>query len=151
MPKFISASSQAIYPTSLYAPPGYPDLADAEEQRRFTPTALRAFFKIMEHWGIRDEDARRLLGGLSNGTFYAWKGGAASRVLEQDRLLRISYLIGIFKSLNILFSTELADRWVSLPNSNDIFGGRTPLDYMLRGGAPAMETVRRLLDARRGG
>jgi hypothetical protein len=30
-----------------------------------------------------------------------------------------------------------------------IFGARTPLDYMLQGGIPAMQTVRRLLDARR--
>ena len=73
------------------------------------------------------------------------------RELEQDRLLRISYLIGIFKSLNILFGTTLADSWVQLPNSNEIFMHRTPLEYMLRGGAPAMDMVRRLLDARRGG
>lgn len=152
MPKISLASRQAVYPTSLYAPPpGFPNLADSDERRRLSPTALRAFFRIMDHWRVRDEDARRLLGGVSNGTFYSWKGNKASPQLEQDRLLRISYLIGIFKSLNILFSPELADRWVCLPNSNDIFGGRTPLDYMLRGGAPAMETVRRLLDARRGG
>ena len=40
---------------------------------------------------------------------------------------------------------------MQLPNSNPIFAGRTPLDYILRGGTPAMDTVRRLLDARRGG
>ncbi|MCA1733663.1 MAG: MbcA/ParS/Xre antitoxin family protein, partial [Acidobacteria bacterium] len=68
-----------------------------------------------------------------------------------DRLLRISYLIGIFKALNILYSKKLADAWVGLPNSNRIFGGRTPLAYMLTGGLPAMQTIRRLLDARRGG
>jgi hypothetical protein len=40
---------------------------------------------------------------------------------------------------------------VTLPNTNVIFGGRTPLDYMAAGGLLAMQTVRRLLDARRGG
>jgi hypothetical protein len=40
---------------------------------------------------------------------------------------------------------------MQLPNSNPIFAGRTPLDYILRGGAPAMDMLRRLLDARRGG
>jgi hypothetical protein len=45
----------------------------------------------------------------------------------------------------------LADKWVQLPNSNSIFDGQTPLAYMLKGGQPAMQTVRRLLDARRGG
>jgi hypothetical protein len=40
---------------------------------------------------------------------------------------------------------------VQLPNTNPLFTGRTPLAYMLQGGTPAMEVVRRLLDARRGG
>ena len=104
----------------------------------------------MRRWEIRDEDASRLLDGLEPETLRNWKTGVF-RPLEQDRLLRISYLIGIFKSLNILFSEQLADRWIRLPNSNEIFTARTPLEYMLRGGAPAMDLVRRLLDARRGG
>jgi hypothetical protein len=66
-------------------------------------------------------------------------------------LLRVSYLIGIFKALNILYSEKLADSWVGLANSNRIFGGQTPLAYMIKGGLPALQTVRRLLDARRGG
>ncbi len=150
MAKFTFASRQAVYPASSYAPSAFPDLGNPDERKRLSPTAMRAFFNIMRHWKVRDEDARMLLGGVSNGTFYSWKSGAAKQ-LEQDRLLRISYLIGIFKSLNILFSEALADRWVSLANANSIFIGRTPLEYMLRGGAPAMDTVRRLLDARRGG
>jgi hypothetical protein len=40
---------------------------------------------------------------------------------------------------------------VQLGNRNPIFGGQTPLTYMIRGGLPAMQTVRRLLDARRAG
>ncbi len=66
-------------------------------------------------------------------------------------LMRISYLVGIFKALNILYSGKLPDVWVQTQNSNRIFGGETPLAYMVRGGLPAMQIVRRLLDARRGG
>jgi hypothetical protein len=73
------------------------------------------------------------------------------RVLERDRLTRVSYLIGIFKALRILHSETLADEWVHLPNSNPVFAGQTPLAYMMRGGLPAFQTVRRLLDARRAG
>ena len=39
----------------------------------------------------------------------------------------------------------------TLPNTNRIFNGRTPLEYVIRGGLPALQIVRRLLDARRGG
>ena len=73
------------------------------------------------------------------------------RVLEVDRITRISYLVGIYKALYILYGDKLADEWVQLPNTNAIFGGRTPLDYMMAGGLLAMQTVRKLLDARRGG
>jgi hypothetical protein len=120
------------------------------ERERLSPSAVRAFFNIIDRWGIRDEDARVLLGGLSNGPYYEMKKDP-DRVLDPDRLLRISYLIGIFKALNILYSKKLAAEWVRLPNTNRIFGGQTPLAYMIKGGLPAMQTVRRLLDARRGG
>ncbi len=151
----LTGTGSAAYPASQYAPAAFPNLGDSDERRRLSPGAMRAFVNIARHWRVRDEDARLLLGGVSNGTYYTWKSGAAfkgtGKQLEQDRLLRISYLIGIFKSLNILFSEALADRWVHLPNANPLFGNRTPLEYMLRGGAPAMDVVRRLLDARRGG
>lgn len=138
------------YPATIYAPPVLPDLSRQEERRRLSPAALRAFFNIVERWEVRDEDARQLLGGISNGAYYQLKQNP-QRVLEQDRLQRISYLIGIFKALNILYGTRLADRWIQLANTNPLFTGRTPLAYMLQGGTPAMEVVRRLLDARRGG
>ncbi|MGZ8402142.1 MAG: antitoxin Xre/MbcA/ParS toxin-binding domain-containing protein [Rhodoplanes sp.] len=65
-------------------------------------------------------------------------------------LTRLSYLIGIFKALYILYSEALADAWVQRPNLNRIFGGQTPFAYMIKGRLPAMQVVRRLLDARRG-
>jgi hypothetical protein len=138
------------YPQTRYQPLPLVDLASKSERERLSATAIRAFFNIMTRWNIRDEDARILLGGISNGPFYEMKKNP-DRVLDTDRLTRISYLIGIFKALNILYSDKLADKWVQLPNSNPIFGGQTPLAYMVRGGQPAMQTVRRLLDARRGG
>jgi hypothetical protein len=100
---------------------------------------------------VRDEDARALLGGMSNGPYYELKKQPAGRTLDADRLLRISYLLGIYKALNILHGRTIADEWVQLPNTNRIFGGSTPLAYLLKGGVTAMQTVRRLLDSRRGG
>lgn len=138
------------YPATRYRPETAPDLTVRSERERLSSPALKAFFNIMARWKVRDEDARALLGGVSNGPFYEMKRNPA-RVLEADRLLRISYLIGIFKALRILHGDALADRWVQLPNSNPIFGGETPLSFMIRGGLPAMQTVRRLLDARRAG
>ena len=138
------------YPGTRYRIDRPPDLAARAERVRLSPGALKAFFNVMSRWKVRDEDARALLGGVSNGPFYEMKR-QPERLLETDRLTRISYVIGIYKALHILHSAPLADEWVQLPNRNPIFGGGTPLAYMTRGGLPAMQTVRRLLDARRAG
>jgi hypothetical protein len=139
------------YPESRYEPSPLVDLNSRAERERLSASGLKAFFNIMERWQVRDEDARALLGGVSNGPYYELKRAAAGKVLEADRLLRVSYLIGIFKALHILHSRALADQWVQLPNTNRLFAGDTPLAYLVRGGVPALQTVRRLLDARRGG
>ena len=140
------------YPDTQYSPPVFPDLSRLDERRRLSPAAMKALFKIVDRWNMSDEDARQLLDGISNGLYYQLKANPAStKPLDRDRLERISYLIGIFKALNILYSQRLADQWMQLPNTNPIFAGRTPLEYILSGGHRAMETVRRLLDARRGG
>ncbi len=138
------------YPVTRYAVPAPPDLSSRAERERLSAPALKAFFNILTRWKVRDEDARALLGGVSNGPYYEMKKQPA-RTLSADTLLRISYLVGIFKALHILHAEPLADEWVRLPNANRIFGGQTPLDYMVRGGLPALQMVRRLLDARRGG
>ncbi|HMF75828.1 MAG TPA: MbcA/ParS/Xre antitoxin family protein [Bryobacteraceae bacterium] len=141
---------QPIYPASRYDPAPLIDLTSRAERERLSASALKAFFHLVQRWGVRDEDARSLLGGVSNGPYYNWKK-QPDRLLDADVLTRISYLVGIFKALNILYGEKLADEWVRLPNTNRIFNGRTPLDYMIRGGIPSMQIVRRLLDARRGG
>lgn len=138
------------YPASRFEPAPVVDLNSKPERERLSRSALRGFYRIVERWKIRDEDARELLGGLSNSAYYDWKKNP-DRILEVDRITRISYLVGIYKSLHILYGHKLADEWVTLRNTNAIFAGKTPLDYMMQGGLLAMQTVRKLLDARRGG
>lgn len=142
--------TQLAYPKSGYEPSPLINLNDQTERERLSPSAIKAFFNIMEKWTIKDADARDLLGGVSNGVFYEMKKNP-NRVLDTDRLARISLLIGIFKSLNILYPEDLADAWVTLPNKNRLFSGGTPLSYMIQGGLAALWTVRRLVDSRRGG
>ena len=138
------------YPKSRFEPATLVDLTSKTERERLSRSALTGFFRLATAWGLRDDDARELLGGLSSSSFYDWKKNP-DRVLEVDRITRISYLLGIYKSLHILYGDKLADEWVRLPNTNPIFAGRTPLAFMQAGGLLAMQTVRKLLDARRGG
>ncbi len=140
--------STLTYPATRFSPLPPVDLTSRAERERLSPSALRAFFKIVETWRIKDQDARELLGGVTNGPYYQLKKDPGNKVLPADVLLRISYLVGIFKALNTLHGQTLADKWVSLPNSHRMFAGKNPLEYMKKGGMPAMQNVRRLLDAR---
>src|SRR5689334_9830610 len=116
-------------PRTRYGPEPLVDVGSRATRERLSPSALRAFLNIMDRWDVRDEDARELLGGVSNGTLHAIKR-REKKLLNADELLRVSYLVGIFKALNILYSTALADAWMRRPNSNSIFGGEPPLDYV---------------------
>jgi len=138
------------YPKSRFEPATLVDLNSRPERERLSQSALKGFFRLAAAWNLRDDDARELLGGLSSSAFYDWKKNP-DRLLEVDRITRISYLLGVYKSLHILYGDKLADEWIGLPNTNPVFAGRTPLAFMLGGGLLAMQSVRRLLDARRGG
>lgn len=127
-----------------------PNLSEASTRKRLSHAAIEAFFRIVEKWQLNNDDAMGLLGGVSHGRYYALKK-TRSGVLTQDELTRISFLIGIFKALNILFAHKLADQWMSLANSNPLFNGSSPIASLVEGGVPAMLQVRRLLDNRRGG
>lgn len=121
------------------------DLSRRENRIRLSPAAIKGLLRIAEHWKLRDEDTRALLGGMSRGSFYGLKG-RHGKTLDEDQLTRISLLIGIFKALNILYSRKLADSWISLPNTNPMFGGDSALNYITKGGIPALIRVRQLLE-----
>lgn len=118
--------------------------------------ALRAFFKLAEIWQLNQAQQQRLLGDPGRSTLARWKIKALAGDdvdIGADRLERMSYLLGIHKALNILYTRpDLAVRWLHHPNTDPYFGGRAPLEYMLRGGAVAdLYKVRSYLDDMRGG
>jgi hypothetical protein len=66
-------------------------------------------------------------------------------------MLRLSALVGIYKSLKLYFDDEIARRWIALPNKGPLFSGARPIDTMIDGGLPQFLQVRTYLDALRGG
>jgi antitoxin Xre/MbcA/ParS-like protein len=107
-----------------------PNLADADERERLSPSAIKAFLKITEKWGLSELQARGLLGGIASSTFHAWKTKPRGKRLGQDTLTRISLVIGIHKAVDIYFGKPWADRWVVLANRGPMFAGQAPIDYM---------------------
>lgn len=112
--------------------------------------ALRAFFALAERWKLRAAEQRTLLGEPPESTYFKWKkqqDGALSR----DVIERISYLLGIWKDLQILFPDPAqADAWVRKPNDAPLFGGHSALERMLSGNVADLYVVRQYLDAQRG-
>jgi uncharacterized protein (DUF2384 family) len=108
----------------------------------------RGFFRIMDAWEIRDSDAQVLLGRPSRTTFYAWKKGEGGK-LSHDTLERVSYVLGIYKALQLLFSNPgQADAWMKKPNA--AFGNQSALERALGGRVVDLAHVRRYLDFVRG-
>ena len=124
---------------------------DPEVRKRMSAPAMRSFLKIAKAWGLSVDEQRGLLGWPAASTYYKYKAGEVG-TLSYDTLTRISLLLGIYKALHILYPDDsLADRWVKLPNSNAMFGGKPALSLMVDGGIDGLTQTRRLLDARRGG
>jgi hypothetical protein len=120
-------------------------------RKRMSAPAMRSFLRIGQAWDLSVEEQRGLLGWPAASTYYKYKAGQIG-TLSYDMLTRISLLLGIYKALHILYPDDaLADRWVKLPNSNPMFGGKPALSLMVDGGIDGLTQTRRLLDARRGG
>ena len=108
----------------------------------------RAFFRIVESWGMDDAEARVLLGQPSRTTFYAWKKGEGGK-LSHDTLERVSYVLGIYKALELMFPNPTqSDGWMRRTNS--AFGGRSALEHALGGRVVDLAKVRQYLDFVRG-
>ena len=125
------------------------------EPRQYTPealgaAALQAFFGICERWGLSAAQQRVLLGNPPSSTFYKMRAEQSGR-LSHDVLERISYIMGIYKSLRILLpNVDAAHSWINKPNEAPLFGGVSALDKMLQGNVADLCDVRRYLDAERG-
>ena len=127
---------------------------DSERARTGTANlggpGLRAFANIAEAWDLSIADQLTLLGIGSRSTFFKWRRERNPK-LPRDTLERLSYLLGIYKSLQILVpDARAADEWIRKPNSAPPFGGRPALERMLSGQVADLYVVRQYLDAERG-
>ena len=124
-------------------------------RRRLSAPALRTFLAIADLWGVNEEQRRLMLGYPSRSTFHSWCKQArehGSITLDVDVLTRISAVLGIHQALTVLFSEEREGvAWLRQPHEARIFGGRPPLTLAANGTQDGLMTVRRFLDAARGG
>ncbi len=130
---------------SVQSRPGGTDHAPAA-----AAAGLRAFSRIAELWKLSIAEQLTLLGIASRSTYFKWRRDPAARI-PRDTLERLSYLLGIYKALQLLLPTGMAaDDWVRRPNQEPLFGGRSALDRMLSGHVADLYLVRQYLDSQRG-
>ena len=112
---------------------------------------LPAIFNIFSRWHLTGAQQMKLLGVTNEKTLYNWKNRPEKAKLTPDLLERTSYILGIYKALQVLLPDQaLADQWLARPNDNPLFNGVAPLDRLLAGQMLDLAVVRHFLDAERG-
>lgn len=125
-----------------------PEASDTEALRGHV--ALKGFFNICREWGCSQDEMMQMLGGISRSTLAKYHKLPYIK-LSRDTLERISYILGIYKSLRVMYPTaERANRRIRLATSEIPFSGTSALDFMARGSMKHLMQARRYFDAKRG-
>ena len=141
-----AAHYRAVTAGSLAAPAGAVPAAD------MAAAGLRAFERIAQAWGLSVDEQLCLLGQPPRSTYFAWRKHPEKASLSRDTLERLSNLLGIYQSLQVLLpDAAAADAWVRQPNTAAPFGGGTALARLLAGNVSDLNLVHRYLDSVRGG
>lgn len=122
------------------------DLHSREARERLA----RMVAQLLEHWGLTTAEQAALLGlSPDNRSTLARYRQGAPLADSRDLLDRAGHLLGIHKSLRIIFpqDRDLAYRWMATPNRR--LGAR-PVDVVLEHGFEGLLALRRYLDFERG-
>lgn len=112
--------------------------------------ALKAYSRIAEMWSLTGREAAALA-DMSESTWKRARKPAFAGELTRDQMLRLSALVGLYKSLELYFNRPITSQWVKLANRGPEFDGQRPIDAMIDGGLPKILRVRTYVDALRGG
>ncbi len=128
-----------------------PKRAPADPSSREARGRLAAMvMRLLEHWRLSAAEQADVL-GLSTGsrsTLGRYRSGEPLAD-NRDLLDRAGHLLGIHKSLRLLFphDRDLVYRWMTQPNRR--LGAR-PVDLILEHGFEGLLAIRRYLDFQRG-
>ncbi|MDO6834069.1 DUF2384 domain-containing protein [Pseudoalteromonas carrageenovora] len=112
--------------------------------QKTSDVALRVFLNIMEKWKVPIKEQIKLLGQTSEFLLKQKEQGAVM-ILPNDSLLRISYILGIYKALGTLFpDKKLAHEWIT--KKNLVFEGKSALDFIVIDSSNRLPQVRGYLD-----
>ncbi len=125
------------------------DITPLNDSERIS-VVVKAITRVAEAWELTNSEAASLF-DVPIATWNRMKAGSFKGNLDQDKMMRASLIIGLFKGLRLLFNGPLETRWPKQPNAGLLFSGKSPVAKLISGGIPAMMIVRRHIDALRGG
>ncbi|PVM90836.1 hypothetical protein DDF62_08485 [Caulobacter radicis] len=144
-------------PVEVAAGPSVLDLSrfSAANRRRLSGPGLRTFLSIADLWGLTEDERLLVLGLPSRSTYYNWIKAVREHrdiTLDLDMLTRISAVLGVHQALGVLHASEREGiAWLRTPHAAPLFGGRAPIALLTCGTQDGMVSLRRFLDAARGG
>lgn len=122
-----------------------------EESKSDRGELAKMVMKLFDHWRLPSEDQLALLGlSLSNRNALSRYRKGDPLSTNRDLLERVGILLGIHKSLRLLFphNRDLAYTWMKQRNS--AFEGNTPIEAIKEWGFSGLLMVRSYLDKARG-
>ena len=125
-----------------------PNVSDGEIEKNF-PGAARTALKILDSWGLSNQEARKVL-NVGEEDFDQLKSDPGKLKRKRPILLRISYVLGIRAALESIFPLErkrvVENPLVCRRNKAPTFNGRTPLELMMEEDPEGLKTVRQWLE-----
>ncbi|MEZ4705061.1 MAG: hypothetical protein R3A11_07755 [Bdellovibrionota bacterium] len=129
-----------------------PDPQTLMEQAR-TPqrrkSLSKAFFAILDHWNLTNEEKANLLGWnyeKKRHTIDAMKNGKKEVEWDEDKIRRMVEVINIHKSLRLLFPSNQKSLYGWVKKKRARFGMHSALDIMIEDGLFGIIAIRRYLD-----
>lgn len=126
------------------------NLTQTQYQQISDHVAWKSLQALVERFQLDTEEARILMGDMPRSTYFKGLQEHQGK-LSRDQKERISYLLGIYKALRILFvDSHQAMTWIQRNNQLPPFNGMSPKQFMLEGSLVRLADVRRFLDFWRG-
>ncbi|HLQ27376.1 MAG TPA: MbcA/ParS/Xre antitoxin family protein [Acidiferrobacterales bacterium] len=120
-------------------------------ERKRRVVLARAVSRLFDSWQLSAAYKLALLGlSAANRAALARYDRGEPLAASRDLLDRAGHLLGIHKSLKLLYprNPEVVRRWMT--SANQKFHGETPVEVVSRFGFPGLVMVRGVLDAMRG-
>lgn len=116
------------------------------DRRKLSSVGFKAFFRVARLWDLTASEQMTLLGESDPSTFARWQSDPEV-VVSADTLERLSQVLGIYKTLQLLLpNEEAADAWIKAPNAAPLFGGQPALARLLSGEMSDLSVVRQYLE-----